>query len=134
MTSFSRRRKAFTLFEVLIALAVFVLAALGIGQAIAGTVDAAAAARSRAHIRAILESRLAFRQASPPREGTSQRSQISGLAIEESLKPFQAVNSEGKAVKRLFELTISARSENPPASDKVSILVYLPESAGGKDP
>jgi prepilin-type N-terminal cleavage/methylation domain-containing protein len=134
MTKASARRKAFTLFEVLIALAVFVLAALGIGQAISGTADAALAARNHSQIRTVLESRLAYCQALPPKPGQVQRTEISGLLIEESLRPANLKNSEGNPLEGLFELTITATRKNPAESDKVSVLVHRADPAGGSKP
>jgi prepilin-type N-terminal cleavage/methylation domain-containing protein len=134
MSSRAARRKAFTLFEVLIALAVFVLAALGIAQAISGTVDAAMAARARSQSRSVIESRLAFCQAMPPKVGERRNVEVGGWRIEESLRPFSAKNAEGKSVKGLYELKISAREGKLTNTETISILIHKADSGGGTNP
>jgi prepilin-type N-terminal cleavage/methylation domain-containing protein len=129
MNRSARPRSAFTLFEVLVALAVFVLAALGIAQAIAGAIDAAMAARDRAIIREVLESRLAYCQAIPPPPDQPRKPEDGppGFVIEEKLEPVAATNADGQALDRLFRLTITAaRKDQAQAKESVSVLVFNP--------
>lgn len=128
------KSSAFSLFEVLIALAVFALAALGIGQAISGSVDAAMAARDRSLFRTALESRLAYCQAFPPKPGEVRRVEgtAPGLRIEETLELHSAENAKGKPVENLFRLTLTASREGGRDQEKISILLLQPARKGGK--
>ncbi len=130
-------RRAFTLFEVLIALTVFALAALGIAQAISGGIDAAMAARNRSLIRTMLESRLAFCQALPPPVGAARPVEEipPGFRVREILESFAATNAEGKAVENLFRLTVTAARIGPPEEvETASILLFQPQPPGGAPP
>lgn len=134
MTSASIGPRAFTLFEVLIALAVFVLAALGIARAISETVDAAMSARARSSGREMLESRLAYCQAIPPRLGETRKSEFANWRVEETLRPFEARNSEGTQVRGLYELTITAKAGKPADEEKIVVLIHKADEDRGVNP
>lgn len=114
------------------ALAVFVLAALGIAQALKGTIDVAILARDRVFLRTQLESRLAFCLAQPPPPGTTRQIKSQdqdGVNFVESLIPYVAKNAQGQDLANLFELTIKARAKNAPEEDteKISVVIFHPQ-------
>lgn len=113
------------------ALAVFVLAALGIAQALKGTMDVAITARDRVFLRTQLESRLAYCLAQPPPPGTTRQMKSKdqdGVDFVETLVPYVAKNAQGQDLANLFELTIKARAKNAPdeETEKISVVIYHP--------
>ena len=125
-------RRAFTLFEVMIALAVFVIASLGIAQALKSTIDVAIMARDRVILRTQLESRLAFCLAEPPRPGAKRQiksQEKGGVQFEETLIPYLVKNAEDQELANLFQLTIVATQNDSgkDESEKISLVIYRPE-------
>lgn len=124
--------KGFTLFETIVALGVFVLAALGLAQAIQGAIDVAILARDRALTRTLLESRLAYNLVDPPRPGAPRKVEIDGppaLRFEETLIPHTtATNAKGRNLADLYELTILATPQGAGEPEKISILMHRPRS------
>ena len=121
------QRSGFTLFEVLIALAVFMLAVTGLAVALDTALQAALEVRQRSFCRAELESRLAYCQANPPPPGTPrilEASRNQGVRVEESLAPYEAKNGSGLEVIGLKKLTITTKSGTQ--SDRAEILLNLP--------
>ena len=119
--------QGFTLFEVLIALAVFMLAVTGLAIALNTGLQAALEVRQRSFCRAELESRLAFCQAVPPPVGSTrvlESSKIHGVKVEESLIPWPLKNGKGLEVTGLKKLTIKTTSGNQ--KDQAEILLNLP--------
>jgi prepilin-type N-terminal cleavage/methylation domain-containing protein len=119
--------QGFTLFEVLIALAVFMLAVTGLAIALNTALQAALEVRQRSFCRAELESRLAFCQAVPPPIGSTrvlEASKNHGVKVEESLIPWPLKNSQGLEVTGLKKLTIKTSSGNQ--KDQAEILLNLP--------
>ena len=103
-------RSGFTLFEVLIALAVFMMAVIGIATALNTAIQSALEVRQRSMLRAELESQLAIRM------GDNH-----GIRVEERLQPLVGKDREGREFQHLARLTISASIGNQ--SDTASILV-----------
>jgi hypothetical protein len=130
MTSRSKHRLsacAFTLFEVLIALAVFMLAVIGVAKAIDTALEAALEARERTSCRQHLESRLAFSMAEPPPFGKPrilEATQNNGVRVEESLEPYPVKNAKGQDVPGIAKLIIRTRSGTQ--SDEAEILMNRP--------
>jgi len=119
--------RGFTLFEVLIALAVFMLAVTGLAIALNTALQAALEVRQRSFCRAELESRLAFCQAVPPPVGSTrvlEASKNHGVKVEESLIPWPLKNGQGLEVVGLKKLTIKTTSGNQ--TDRAEILLNLP--------
>lgn len=119
--------QGFTLFEVLIALAVFMLAVTGLAIALNTALQATLEVRQRSFCRAELESRLAFCQAVPPPVGGTRvlgASQNHGVKVEETLVPYPVKNGQGIEVTGLKKLTIKTTSGNQ--TDKAEILLNLP--------
>lgn len=122
-----KRERGFTLFEVLIALAVFMLAVTGLAIALNTALQAILEVRQRSFCRAELESRLAFCQANPPPVGTPrilEASQNHGVKVEESLVPWPVKNAKGLDIQGLKKLVIKTRSGNQ--TDGAEILLNLP--------
>ena len=119
--------QGFTLFEVLIALAVFMLAVTGLAIALNTALQATLEVRQRSFCRLELESRLAFCQANPPPVGTPrilEASKNHGVKVEESLAPYPVKNAKGIEVQGLKKLTIKTTSGNQ--TDTAEILLNLP--------
>jgi len=117
----------FTLFEVLIALAVFMLAVTGLAVALDTALEAALQVRERSLCRSELESRLAYCQANPPPEGSPrivEANRNRGIRVEESLAAYPARNSAGAEIAGLKKLTIITRAGKE--SDRAEILVNRP--------
>ena len=118
-------RNAFTLFEVLLALAVFMLAVVGLATALNTSIQSALEVRQHAILRNELESRLALRLAVPLKnekvvlDGEANH----GIRIEETLSPYLVKNQDGNEIPNIRKLTITASANG--ASDSASILVNL---------
>ncbi len=121
------KRAGFTLFEVLIALAVFMLAVTGLAVALDTSLQAALQIRERSLCRSELESRLAYCQANPPAEGSPRivdAERNRGIRVEESLVPYPAHNSAGAEITGLKKLTVITKAGNE--SDRAEILINKP--------
>jgi len=119
--------RGFTLFEVLIALAVFMLAVTGLAIALDTALQAALEVRQRSFCRSELESRLAYCQANPPPEGSPrvlEAARNHGVRVEESLTPFPARNASGAEISGLKKLTITTKSGTQ--TDQAEILINRP--------
>ena len=119
--------QGFTLFEVLIALAVFMMAVTGLAIALNTALQAALEVRQRSFCRAELESRLAFCQVVPPPVGSTrvlEASKNHGVKVEETLVPWPAKNGQGLEVVGLKKLTIKTTAGNQ--TDRAEILLNLP--------
>jgi type II secretory pathway component PulJ len=117
----------FTLFEVLIALAVFMLAVAGLAAALDTALQTVLAVRERIQFRSMLESRLAYCQADPPQAGAPrviEADKNHGIRIEESVESCQAKNALGAELAGLTKLTIRIRSGT--RSDSAEILMNQP--------
>jgi Tfp pilus assembly protein PilV len=122
----NRVTAGFTLFEVLIALAVFMLAVTGIAIAIDTALQATLDIRQRSLSRSLLESRLAYCLADPPaaQKRIIEASKNHGVRIEEMMEPYTAKNAQGNAVNGLKKLTITAKAGAQ--TDSASVLLYRP--------
>lgn len=123
----ARSGRGFTLFEVLIALAVFMLAVVGIAKALDMALQAALEARQRTQCRQQLESRLAYCLADPPQEGAARvipAEKNNGVRVEETLVPYPAKNAKGEDLHGLKKLRILTKSGTQ--SDSAGILLHHP--------
>lgn len=114
--------------EVLLALAVFVLATFGIVKAIGGTMDSSLLARDRAHVRALLESRLAYCLTLPPAPGKDRvinPKEAGGFTVRESLTPHSLTNIRGEDVPHLYRLTIQVDGPGIP-EETAGFLLHHP--------
>lgn len=126
LSEISGRKGGFTLLEVLLALGVFALAAVGLIVAIDTALRAALSVRDRSMARRELESRLAYCLADPP--GPSKRvltpEQNHGIKVEETLVPWPMKNGDGKEVSGMKKLTILTGTGD--SAEKAEILLYRP--------
>lgn len=123
----SLRQGGFTLFEALIALAVFMLAVTGLAVTLDTALQAALQVRQRSLCRWELESRLAYSQANPPPEASPriiEAERNHGIRVEESLATYPARNAAGTEITGLKKLTIVTRAGNE--SDRAVILINRP--------
>jgi Prokaryotic N-terminal methylation motif len=117
----------FTLFEVLIALGVFMLAVTGLVIAIDTSLQVLLETRRHAASREMLESRLAYCQADPPAEGTPRvidARENRGIRVEESLLPFPAKDAKDQEITGLKKLRIITSGNG--STNSAEILIYQP--------
>lgn len=118
---FHKRSAGFTLFEVLIALAVFAFSVAGLVMALDSMVKAVIETRSRVFLRLALESRLAYDMIDPP---TSENRQASshGVIFTESLTRVNMTDDRGNEIPGIYRLKII--SEYDKETDSAEILLY----------
>jgi len=119
-----RKSGGFTLFEVLIALAVFMLAVTGIALALQNGLQAQLEIRRSMLCRTELESRLAYCMANPPPPGAPRvidAHDHHGIRVEESVTPFTAKNAKGVEITGLQRLVIKTKSAD--TTDSAEILI-----------
>lgn len=116
--------KAFTLFEVLVALTVFAFAIGGLAIALESIAQTCIEARERVFSRLELESRLAYNLVNPPLEGERSLKSSSGIVINESLTPVTLTDANNQEVVGICRLTITAQSKK--TKDSAEVLLYRP--------
>jgi len=127
MSNSTGRRGGFTLFEIMIALAVFMLAVVGIAKAIDSALQGGIEARRRTQCRQQLESRLSYCLADPPLTGQPRVIEANdnhGVRVEETLEPYAAQNAKGQEIPGLKKLVIKTKAGNQ--SDSADILLNHP--------
>lgn len=127
-SAFRSPPSAFTLFEVLVAMGVFVIAVTGLALALESAVQAAFEARGRALCRVALESRLAVAMADPPNgRRIIEARDNHGIRVEEALDPFEARTTNGTPITGLYTLKITADFGSLGAGkESAEILLYKP--------
>ncbi|MFI0348361.1 MAG: prepilin-type N-terminal cleavage/methylation domain-containing protein [Chthoniobacterales bacterium] len=122
----SPNSKAFTLFEVLIALAVFCIAVTGLAVALETAVQSSIEARQRVLSRLELESRLAYNMVDPPLSGnrTIEARDNNGIAVEESATPEQLEDAQNHLITGLYRIKIITK--NGKINDTAEMLLYHP--------
>jgi type II secretion system protein I len=121
-----RSTDGFTLFEVLIALAVFALAVTGLAIALESIVQTALEARQRTLSRLELESRLAYNMVDPPLEGDRSLSAAEnhGFNVTESAAPEELQDAQGHPLSGIYRLKISCNIGKETRS--LETLIYHP--------
>ncbi|MEI8293240.1 MAG: prepilin-type N-terminal cleavage/methylation domain-containing protein [bacterium] len=122
------KTKAFTLFEVLIALGVFAVAVTGLALALQSAVDAALNARSRMLARTMIESSLAAAMANPPLDG---RREIdgrtnNGIHVLETFEKAEIVDTNQTILPGMWRLKVTAETDRGGIKENAEILVYRP--------
>jgi type II secretion system protein I len=122
------KTKAFTLFEVLIALGVFAMAVTGLALALQSAVDAALNARSRMLARTMIESRLASAMANPPLDG---RREIdgrtnNGMHVLETFEQAEIQDTNSAILPGMWRLKVTAEPGRGGIKEMAEILVYRP--------
>jgi prepilin-type N-terminal cleavage/methylation domain-containing protein len=120
---FQRRSGGFTLFEVLIALAVFAFSVAGLVMSLDSIVKAVLETREHAFSRLGLESRLAYNLADPPISGDRTITE-NGITFTEGLTPVEIADANGRAIPNIYRLKITSQYEK--TSDSAETLLYLP--------
>jgi len=120
--------RAFTLFEVLIALGVFALAVTGLAIALQSAVDASLMARQRAMSRVVIESRLAMAMSDPPLDG---RREIegrtnNGLHVLETFEQAEIQTTNGTLLPGMWTLKVTADWKGGASKEMAEILIYRP--------
>ena len=122
------KTKAFTLFEVLIALGVFAVAVTGLALALQSAVDAALNARSRMLARTMIESRLASAMANLPLDG---RREIdgrtnNGIHVLETFEQTEIRDTNNAILPGMWRLKVTAEPVCGGIKEIAEILVYRP--------
>ena len=113
----------FTLLEVVIALAVFAFAVVGLVSALNTAIQSALEVRQRAMLRSELESQFALRMGiTLDKERLVLEARDNhGIRVEETFVPYPLKNKDGIAIQNIKKLTITATIDKQ--SDTASILV-----------
>lgn len=122
------KTKAFTLFEVLIALGVFAVAVTGLALALQSAVDAALNARARMLARTVIESRLASAMANPALDG---RREIdgrtnNGIHVIETFEQAEIRDTNNAILPGMWRLKVTAEPSQGGIKEMAEILVYRP--------
>jgi len=120
--------RGFTLFEALLAMAVFALAFMGLAAALDAGIGAGIAARDSERVRRELENRLAFCMASPPKPGEKRVIEAKdnrGVRVQESLEAYEAKNMDNEPLAGLWTLKIVVE-EPGGMQGEADTLLYIP--------
>jgi type II secretion system protein I len=122
------RNRAFTLFEVLIALGVFAVAVTGLALALQSAVDAALNARSRMLARTMIESRLAAAMANPPLDGRREidARTNNGIHVLETFEQAEIRDTNNAILPSMWRLKVTAEPARGGTKEIAEILVYRP--------
>ena len=122
------KTKAFTLFEVSIALGVFAVAVTGLALALQSAVDAALNARSRMLARTMIESRLAIAMANPPLDGRREidGSTNNGIHVLETFEQAEIKDTSNAILPGMWRLKVTAEPVKGGIKEMAEILVYRP--------
>lgn len=122
-----RQSGGFTLFEALVALAVFMLAFGGLSLALEAALGGGIEAREAARTRRELESRLAFCLANPPEPGFPRKIEARenrGIKVIEQLEPWEVKNKGGEPLAGLYVLKIETAIDG--RRDSAETVIYRP--------
>ena len=121
-------KKAFTLFEVLVALGVFAVAVTGLALALQSAMDAALNARERMLARTMIESRLAAAMANPPLDGRREidARTNSGIRVLETFEQAEIRNTNNAILPGMWKLKVTAEPARGGIKEIAEILVYRP--------
>jgi hypothetical protein len=121
-------KRAFTLFEVLIALGVFAIAVTGLALALQSAVDAALSARQRALARLVIESRLASAMTDPPLDGRREigAKTNNGIGVLETFEQTEIKTTNGTILPGMWKLKVTADYGRNAGKESAEILIYRP--------
>ncbi|MEN9468441.1 MAG: hypothetical protein RL630_174 [Verrucomicrobiota bacterium] len=121
-------RRAFTLFEVLVALGVFAIAVTGLAIGLQSAVEAALSARQRALARFVIESRLAAAMADPPLDGkrTIDGHTNNGISVLETFEQIELQDTNGQIIPGMWKLQVTAEFGPDRTTERAEILVFRP--------
>src|SRR3990167_7279022 len=107
----TRNAAAFTLFEVLIALTVFIFAVTGLAIALDSMIQSALTARERVLSPLEPESRLAYNMTDPPLGGsrTLKSEENHGVEVQESLEPVELKTNQDQLIPNIYRLKINTK-------------------------
>jgi hypothetical protein len=136
MRSNSRRssggpRRAFILVEVMMAIMVFSMVAVGLARALGMAADSVHRSSRERQVRLGLESRLAEAQVLPVVMGVqAENPDPSGIVYETEWESIQPVNEEQTVLPGLYQLTVRAKwiDRTVPDSETATVAVYRPQS------
>lgn len=118
-------RRAFTLLEVLMAVGIFALAAMGLMLALESTLDGARATQREAEVRSGLANRLARLAVGPPRAGRSEDKE-NGIAYRSEMDREEVTNSQRTILRGFWRLRVTAEwsTSDGPQKWTASHLIY----------
>ena len=118
---FNKRSGGFTLFEVLLSLAIFALSVTGLVVALNSMVKTVIETRAHVFMRLALESRLAYDMVDPPISG-DRRIISHGVTFNESLIHVDMTDDHGNELPGIYRLKIL--SEYDRETDSLEVLLY----------
>jgi Tfp pilus assembly protein PilV len=105
-----RKKSGFMLFEVMVAVTVFAVAALGLANALNNTIDAALAWQREGEIRLGLQSKLAELKAKPLQVAkVTDPADAMGVVYESEVQQMQVRNEKDLLLSGIYRLTVRAR-------------------------
>ena len=124
-----KKRRGIALFEVLLALAIFALAFVGIGRVLAGLVDAAGRAERSRYVRSQMESRMALLKKGfiqPMRE--EQKADDRGIIYILDIKKAEIRGEKSALLNGLYTVKVEARwmQGREEQVDDLETLFYQP--------
>jgi type II secretory pathway component PulJ len=124
-----KKRRGIALFEVLLALAIFALAFVGIGRVLAGLVDAAGRAERSRYVRSQMESRMALLKKGfiqPMRE--EQKADDRGIIYILDIKKAEIRGEKSVLLNGLYTVKVEARwmQGREEQVDDLETLFYQP--------
>lgn len=123
-----KTKRAFTLFEVLLALGIFGIAVVGMMAALNGTLDSAREARREQLVRQAIENRLAELEGGDIREGERVTGEKSpAITITESVRR-EPVHSGRERLEGFWRIRVTAawQDRGEWRSEEASVLRYRP--------
>ncbi len=123
-------RGGYMLLEVIIALTIFAIVAVGLAEALQGSIEAANFLTREDAIRRGLEAVMIEARAKPKRGemALSYRDESLGVDYQTTLEPVQFLNRAGEPVSHLYQLRATARYmvDGKEVSDGVQVYVHRP--------
>ena len=128
----SHRRPAasgFVLWEIMLALTIFVVVAVALTVALQQTIDAAILLRDESQVRLEMQNLLAEATLAKPKPGKSDIQTGDGRVLyEREIRAVKAKSARGEVLPDLYEIIIRAswRSSGRDRSDSAALIVYRP--------
>jgi Tfp pilus assembly protein PilV len=125
----TRTHSGFVLFEIMLALMIFCLVAVGLTAALHQTVDTSIMIRDESQVRQELENLLAETASTKVKPGKSEIQSSDGrIRYEREIRAVQAKTARGEQLSNLYEIDVQAswRSSGQDRSAHANMTIYQP--------